>query len=341
MTVKTTHLGGTASGVVVGRVAHGLMTMHLRATELSDEICFASIKAGVDRLPPGVKMILNSGDFYSSTMGLQNVEMLGRFYAKYPEYADKTFLSVKGSVDVTAGIKPDCSIENMRKSVINIAKALGTHKKMDLFQPARVDKTMSIEEILNNLVVLVKEGHFAHIGLSECRAETLRRAHAVHPITAAEIEVSLTAYEAETKQVIATANELGIAVLGYSPVGHAMLTGKIQSVADLPENDWRRHFDRFQADNLQHNLSITSIIANIAAQKGVTQAQVAIAWVASLGQHVIPLPGSSASERTLENCAAGDVILSAEEIKALTAFAEAGAVKGARYGGAQEAALWG
>ncbi|KAK7039576.1 Aldo/keto reductase [Favolaschia claudopus] len=341
MTVKTTHLGGTASDVVVGRVAHGLMTMHLRATELPDEVCFASIKAGVDRLPSGVKMILNSGDFYSSTMGLQNVEMLGRFYAKYPEYADKTFLSVKGSVDVTAGVKPDCSIENMRKSVINIAKALGTHKKMDLFQPARVDKTMSIEEIMNNLVVLLKEGHFAHIGLSECRAETLRRAHAVHPVTAAEIEVSLTAYEAETKQVIATANELGIAVLGYSPVGHAMLTGKIQSVADLPENDWRRHFERFQADNLQHNLSITSIIANIAAQKGATQAQVAIAWVASLGQHVIPLPGSSASERTLENCAAGDVVLSAEEIKTLNAFAEAGAVKGARYGGAQEAALWG
>ncbi|KAK7044552.1 Aldo/keto reductase [Favolaschia claudopus] len=340
MTVKTTKLGGTASGVVVGRVAHGLMTMHLRMSELSDDVCFASIKAGVDRLPAGTKMFLNSGDFYSITRGTQNIEMLGRFFAKYPDYADKTFLSVKGAT--TATLEPDASMEGMRRSMDRIEAALGTHKKMDLFQPARVDPKMTIEDIMANLLVLQKEGHFTHIGLSECSAATLRKAHAIHPITAAEIEVSLTSYEPETKKVIEAARELGISVLGYSPVGRSLLTGTVTKVSDLPENDFRRHLARFKEGALEHNLNVVSVLPKIAGEKGVTQAQVAIAWVASLGDHVIPLPGSSNPERTVENCSAGDVELSADELKVLNEIAEANNVVGERYfGGPEEKFLWG
>ncbi|KAF7351198.1 Aldo/keto reductase [Mycena sanguinolenta] len=339
MVVNTTHLGGTATDVTVGRVSHGLMMMG-STPESTDEVCFASIKAGVDALPPGAKMFLNSGEFYSKTWGPENLDLLSRFFAKYPEYADKTFLSVKGAM---VGMTPDCSLENLRKSVLNIQSHLGPYKKMDLYQPARIDPKIPIEDIMKNLVVLLKEGHFSHIGLSECSAKTLGRAHAVHPVTAAEIEVSLWAYEPETKNVIETARELGISVLGYSPIGKGFFASKSSS-ADLPAGDYRTHWERLKGDNLAHNMSLVSALPQLAEKKGVTPAQLAIAWVAALGPHVIPLPGSSRATRTLENCAAGDIELSAEEMSTLTKIAEAAAadVKGGRMaGGPEETLLWG
>ncbi|KAF7325320.1 Aldo/keto reductase [Mycena venus] len=285
--VNTTHLGGSASSVVVGRISHGLMTMHQRAPpEVPDEVCFASIKAGVDRLPAGAKMFLNSGEFYSHTWGLQNLEMLGRFYAKYPGYADKTFLSVKGAV--AEHLEPDSSMENLRKSGI--------------------DRKLSIEEIMGNLVILLKEGTFR---TSDCRS--------VYPVTAAEIEKP-------------HANS-GVSVLGYSPVGRGLLTGKITSAADIAPGDYRHNWSRFKDGNLEHNVSVVSVLPELAAKKGVTPAQLAIAWVAALGPHVIPLPGSSNPERTLENCAAGDIELSAEEMATLNEFAESTEVKGTRMAG--------
>ncbi|KAF8146996.1 aldo/keto reductase [Mycena galopus ATCC 62051] len=336
MVVKTAHLGGTASTISVARVSHGLMMMG--TPESTDEVCFASIKAGVDALPPGAKMFLNSGEFYSNTWGPENLDLLNRFFTKYPDYADRTFLSVKGAM---VGLVSDCSIENLRKSVLNIQTHLGPHKKMDLYQPARIDKTRPIEDAMRNLVVLLKEGYFAHIGLSECSAETLRRANAVYPVTAAEIEVSLWVYEPETKKVIETARELGISVLAYSPIGKGFLGGKFTSAAELPEGDYRSRYTRFKADTLAHNLSLVSALPELAAKKGVTTAQLAIAWVAALGPHVIPLPGSSTASRTLENCAAGDIELSAEEMAVMCAMAEA-EVKGSRMaGGPEEGHLWG
>ncbi|KAJ6588747.1 aldo/keto reductase, partial [Mycena capillaripes] len=320
MVFNTTHLGGTANDIVVGRVSHGLMMMSRDPETTDDEACFAAIKAGVDRLPAGTKMFINSAEFYSNSWGPQNLELLNRFYTKYPEYADKTFLSVKGAM---RGMQPDSSMEYLRKCMDNVARALGPHKKMDLYQPARVDRTIPIEETMANLVVLLKEGHFSHIGLSECSAATLRRAHAVHPVTAAEIEVSVWAYEEETKKVIETARELNISVLAYSPIGKGFLTGKLTSIADLPANDWRAHLSRTKDGNLDHNLRLVSALPALAEKKGVTPAQLAIAWVAALGPHVIPLPGSSRAERTLENCAAGDITLSTEETAALTKMAEA------------------
>ncbi|KAF7325318.1 Aldo/keto reductase [Mycena venus] len=338
MTANIAHLGGTASNVVVGRVAHGLMMMPGYSQESSDEVCFASIKAGVDALPAGAKRFLNAGEFYSKTRGTENLELLNRFYTTHPEYADGTFLSVKGAL---RGREPDCSMENLRKSVLNIQRALGPNKKVDLYEPARIDRTVSIEAAMENLVVLLKEGHFSHIGLSECSAETLRRAHAVYPVTAVEIEVSLWAYEAETKKVIETARELGVSVIAYSPIGKGMLSGKI-NIADLPADDYRHRFTRFKPENLEHNLSVVSVLPELTAKKGVTQAQLAIAWVAALGPHVIPLPGSSKAERTLENCAAGDIQLSKDEITALNAIAEAGEVRGDRMAGGPEVEhLWG
>ncbi|KAJ7506645.1 aldo/keto reductase [Mycena galericulata] len=330
MVVRVTHLGGTASNITIGKVSHGLMMMCMPVGGKSDEDCSASIKAGVDALPAGAKMRFL---FFKLEHG--NLELLSRFYAKYPEYADKTFLSVKGGV-LPGGI-PDGSLENLRKSVAIITKALGPHKKMDLYQPARVDPKMSIEKIMENLVVLLKEGYFAHIGLSECLTTTLRRAHAVHPVTAVEIEVSIWSYATEQKDVISTAAELGVSVLAYSPLGQGFLTVAITSRADIPEGDWRSHLSPFSEENMPHNLQIVSKVRDLAEKKGVTPAQLCIAWVAALGPQVIPLPGASGAKRTLENSAAGD-----KELAEITAIAEKGDFRGSRYGGGPEMQyLWG
>ncbi|KAJ7725942.1 aldo/keto reductase [Mycena metata] len=341
MVQQTTKLGGTASNVSVGRVAHGLMMMTWIPTPVPDEQCFEAIKAGIDALPAGTKAFLNSSEFYASDFGTANLEMLSRFYAKYPEYADKTFLSVKGAMK---GREPNNSEEGIRASVENCQRALGPIKKLDLFQPARVDRKVPLEQWMQTLATLVKEGKFSHIGLSECNADTLRKAHAIHPVTAVEIEISPFAYEENQKKVIATATELGISVIAYSPLGRGILGGNIKSQADLEEGDIRLRFTRFKDQEiLKHNLTIVEALDAMAKKKGVTVAQLCIAWVASLGPSVIPLPGSSKSTRTLENLEAGDIVLSAEEFAAINDTLARLGVKGDRSYGIPEAEahLWG
>ncbi|EPT06152.1 hypothetical protein FOMPIDRAFT_1021199 [Fomitopsis schrenkii] len=337
---KTAKLGGTASDVTIAKVGHGLMMMTWRGSGVvPDEQCFEAIKAGVDALPPGVKILLNSGEFYANDLGTGNLELLARFFDKYPSYADKVFLSVKGGAK---GLAPDASPENLRRSIDNINSALRGTKKLDLFESARVDKNVPIEDAIKTLAALIKEGKFDHIGMSECSAATLRQAHAVHPITAVEIEVSPWSYEEETKKVIATAQELGIAVVAYSPLGRGFLTGQIKSINDLPENDIRRRLTRFGEEFIKHNLALVQSLEAIAAKKGCTPGQLSIAWVGALGEHVVPLPGSSKKERTLENLAGGDVELTAADLAEINDVIAKHEVKGDRYFGNPEAAhLWG
>ncbi|KAI0328559.1 aldo/keto reductase [Cubamyces sp. BRFM 1775] len=330
--VKTVKLGGTASDVIVGKVAHGLMMMTWRDPNhpLPDEEAFEAIKAGVDAMPPGVKMFLNSGEFYGPNQSTANLELLARFYEKYPEYAERTFLSVKGGTKAGALI-PDASPENLRRSVDAINAALRGTKRMDLFECARVAKNASVEDAIKTLVELKNEGKFDHIGMSECSAASLRRGNAVHPIAAVEIEVSLWSYEEETKKVIATAQELGIAVAAYSPLGRGFLTGTIKSPQELPEGDMRRHFSRFQEENFKHNMAIVDSVKAIAAKKNVTPAQLSIAWVASRGPHVIPLPGSSSKKRNLENIAASEIELTEADLAEIDEILAKHTIKGGRY----------
>ncbi|KAG1754497.1 NADP-dependent oxidoreductase domain-containing protein [Suillus lakei] len=351
----TTSLGGTASNVTVGKVAHGLMMMTWTPEPVPDEQCFEAIKAGVDALPPGTKMFLNggrskfptythvltsdTGEFYGHNLATTNLEMIARFFEKYPDYVDKTFLSVKGGLKPGAVPLPDGSPANLRRSVELINEKLRGTKRLDLFQSARIDPNVSLEESIQVLVELKKEGKLDHIGMSECSADSLRRGNAVHPIAAVEIEVSPWEYEGEAKKVIATAEELGVAVIAYSPLGRGFLTGQIKRPEDIPEGDFRRSLPRFQEDNFKHNFAIVDALTAIARSKNVTSAQLSIAWVASLGKHVIPLPGSSHAKRTLENCAGGDIELSTEDIAEINSVISAADVKGNRY--AHQAYLWG
>jgi pyridoxine 4-dehydrogenase len=151
------------------------------------------------------------------------------------------------------------------------------------------------------------------------------------PVAAVEIEVSLQAYEQQTKDVIATCKELGIPVVAYSPLGRGLLTGQIKSRLDFEEGDFRRAFGRFQDDNINHNLKLVETLTAVANRKGITVAQLCIAWVGALGDHVIPVPGSSNIKRTLENLSAGDVELSADDLAEIAQLLETYPRKGARY----------
>ncbi|KAI0773743.1 aldo/keto reductase [Fomes fomentarius] len=337
--VQIAKLGGTASNVAVAKVAHGLMTMTMH-TIVPEEQAFESIKSGIDALPPGTKMMLNSSEFYGKDLSLGNLEMLARFFDKHPGYADKTFLSVKGGWGGYSG-----SIEKVQQiphSVNRCISALRGTKKIDLFEPARLSREVPVEDMVRILVELLQEGKFDHIGLSECSAESLRRAHAVHPIALVEIEVSPMSYDEKTKKVLATAEELGVAVAAYSPLGHGLTTGSIQNPSDLSNNIFS-NFARFQEDNWNLNKRLVDALVSLAAKKGCTPAQLSIAWVAALGEKVIPLPGSSRKERTLENLYGADVELSKADLDEIAQIMATHPVHGHRYfapGDAVDAKLW-
>ncbi|KZT60397.1 Aldo/keto reductase [Calocera cornea HHB12733] len=333
MTIKQTTLGGTASNVHVGRVAEGLMLMTWKATPVPDEQCFETIKTSIDN---GCNF-LNSGEFYGMNPPTANLELIARFVAAYPEYKDKFFLSVKGGLK---NFVPDASEENLRNSVNNINAKLGG-RKMDLFEMARVDPKIPIETAMETLEKLRKEGLFGHIGLSEASAATLRRACKVAKVAAIEIEISPWSWEEETQKVIATAKELDVAVIGYSPLGRGFLTGTITSKDQLEDGDFRKTHERFQDENLEQNLKLANAIKALAQKKDITPAQLCIAWVASLGPKVIPLPGSSHPKRLLENIAAADIVLTEEDSKEIEKIIQENPVAGGRYAGHAAKLMWG
>ncbi|EIW84863.1 aldo keto reductase [Coniophora puteana RWD-64-598 SS2] len=338
--MSTTTLHTPSGPVTVNKVAHGLMLMTWKAQPNPDEQSFAAIKAGIDSLPPGVKMFLNGGEFYGPNCSTANIEMIARFFEKYPEYADRAFLSVKGGAKADS-LVPDGSEENVKRSVNRVLEKLRGKKTLDLFECARVDPNTPLEVSLGALAQLVKEGKIGSIGMSEVKAETLLRGHKVHPITAVEIEVSPWEYGPQQKAVIKAAQENNIAVIAYSPIGRGFLTGQIKSLDDIPEGDFRRMLPRFQPENMATNFAIVEKLQSIAKEKGITSAQLSIAWVSSLGPHVLPLPGSSHIDRTLENVSASKVQFTTEELTKVTEVIENAVFAGTRYPGDDRAMyLW-
>jgi aryl-alcohol dehydrogenase-like predicted oxidoreductase len=174
----------------------------------------------------------------------------------------------------------------------------------------------------------VKAGKVRHIGLSEAAPATVRRAHAVHPIAALQTEYSLWSRDPEG-ELLDTCRELGIAFVAYSPLGRGFLTGRYRSIDDLAPDDWRRNNPRFQGENFQKNLDLVGKVEQLAKAKGSTPAQLALAWLLSRGEHVIPIPGSTRIERVEENAGATRVKLSADDIRSLDALAPT--VAGERY----------
>ncbi len=194
-----------------------------------------------------------------------------------------------------------------------------------------MDRSVPIEETWGALKELVIAGKVKHLGISEALAPTIRRAHAVHPITAIQSEYSLWSRDPETNGVFAVAKELGIGFVPYSPLGRGFLTGSIASTAELDASDRRRTYPRFFEENFQSNMTIVEKIKEIANQKSVTPAQIALAWVLNMSENNVPIPGTRKISRLEENAAAAEITLSPSEMSELHLIAPSGIAKGERY----------
>ena len=209
----------------------------------------------------------------------------------------------------------DSSPANIRTAVEGSLRRLGTDY-IDLYYQHRVDPNTPIEDTVDALAELVTEGKIRHIGLSEAGVDTIRRANAVHPITALQSEYSLWTRDPEPA-VLPLLRELGIGFVPYSPLGHGFLTGQIRSMDDLDDDDWRKTSPRFMGENFQRNLAIADEVQAVAAEVGATPAQVAIAWLLTKGDDIAPIPGTKRVARVEENIAADGIELSREQLDKL------------------------
>jgi aryl-alcohol dehydrogenase-like predicted oxidoreductase len=201
---------------------------------------------------------------------------------------------------------------------------------IDLYYQHRVDLETPIEDTVGAMAELVQEGKVRYLGVSEAAPDTIRRAQAVHPISALQTEYSLWTREPEA-EILPTVRELGIGFVAYSPLGRGFLTGGIRSIENLEERDFRRRGPRFQEGNLERNLELVAVVEALAAEKGAKPSQIALAWVLSRGEDIVPIPGTKRRSYLEENAAAAEIALTAEEIERLEQAFPAGAAAGDRY----------
>lgn len=290
----------------VGRIGLGCMGMLTADADEAESI--RTIHRAIDL---GVTLI-DTAEIYGP---FTNEELVGR---ALKGRRDDVVLATKfGLVShVGAGAwNVDSSPANIRAAVEGSLKRLDT-EYIDLYYQHRVDPKTPIEDTVATVAELIAEGKVRHIGLSEAWVDNIRRAHAVHPITALQSEYSLWTRDPRD-EVLPVLDELGIGFVPYSPLGRGFLTGAIRSVDDFPENDMRRSNPRFQGDNFAQNLRAVDEVRAIAAEVGVSPAQVALAWVLAQGEHVAPIPGTKRVARLEENVAADAVTLTAEQLSRL------------------------
>jgi aryl-alcohol dehydrogenase-like predicted oxidoreductase len=220
--------------------------------------------------------------------------------------------------------------EYVRQSVEGSLKRLGIDE-IDLYYQHRVDPDTPVEETVGAMSRLVEQGKVRSIGLSEASAETLRRASAVHPITALQSEYSLWTRDVEDNDVLATCRELGIGFVAYSPLGRGFLSGEIKKFEDLAEDDYRRNSPRFQGGNFGKNIKLVEKVGEIANEKGITASQLALAWALAQGQDIVPIPGTKRRKYLELNAAAADVILSQEDLARIEDVFPKDSAVGSRY----------
>jgi aryl-alcohol dehydrogenase-like predicted oxidoreductase len=238
-----------------------------------------------------------------------------------------TKFAMRWNGDQMAGL--DGSPANARRACEGSLQRLGI-ETIDLFYQHRVDPKVPIEETVGGMAQLVKEGKVRHIGLSEAGAETLKRAAQVHPIAALQTEYSIWERDVE-EEILPTCRELNIGFVPYSPLGRGFLAGGIRSLDDLAADDWRRNDPRYSAENLPKNLAIVDAITKVAQRHGVSNAQIALAWLLAQGANIVPIPGVKRRETMRDSAAAPDVKLSDADLAALDAAAPKGKTAGPRY----------
>ncbi|HEX7850467.1 MAG TPA: aldo/keto reductase [Sphingomonas sp.] len=239
-----------------------------------------------------------------------------------------TMFAMRWNGNEIAGL--DGSPANARRAVEGSLKRLGIDT-IDLFYQHRVDPNVPIEETVGGMAELIKEGKIRHIALSEAGPDTLRRAAAVHPITALQTEYSVWERDVED-EILPTCRELGIGFVPYSPLGRGFLAGTIRSLDELPADDWRRNDPRYQPDTLPQNLKIVDAIGTVAQRHQASNAQVALAWLLAQGDDVVPIPGVKRRETMRDSAGSVDVTLTPDDLTAIDAAAPNGGTAGPRYG---------
>jgi len=326
--MNTRHLG--TNGPVVSSIGLGCMGMsdfYGAANERqSIEVIHRALDLGVT--------LLDTADMYG--VG-RNEELVGRAIR---DRRDAVVLATKfGNVRAPDGsfLGIDGRPEYVKQACDASLKRLGVDV-IDLYYQHRVDPKTPIEDTVGAMADLVREGKVRHLGLSEAGPETIRRAHAVHPIAALQTEYSLWSRDPED-ELLPLCAELGIGFVAYSPLGRGFLTGSIRSIDDLAPDDWRRQNPRFQGENFQRNLALVDAVHDLAKDKGCTGAQLALAWVLARDEGIVPIPGTRSIERLEENVRAADLSLGDDELRRLDEIVPPGAAAGTRYPEAGMAAL--
>jgi aryl-alcohol dehydrogenase-like predicted oxidoreductase len=316
-------------GPLVSRVGLGLMGMSGIYGPADEAESIATIRAALDA---GITL-LDTGDFY----GMGHNEMLLRDALRGVDRGS-VFIQVKfgGQRDPRgAFIGQDTSPAAVKNSLAYSLQRLGTDY-VDLYQPARLDPRVPIEDTVGAIAEMIEAGFVRYLGLSEVGPATIRRAHAVHPVTALQIEYSLMSRGIEA-EILPTVRELGIGVTAYGVLSRGLLSSA--SAREIGENDPRSRFPRFRAENLARNLDLLAALEKIAQEHGVTTAQLAIAWVLARGTDIIPLVGTKRRDRLAEALGALDLRLTPADLAALEEAIPAGQVAGDRYEPGQMAAL--
>jgi aryl-alcohol dehydrogenase-like predicted oxidoreductase len=311
-----------SEGPVVSRIGLGCMGMSEFYGRGDEGVAIATIRRALDL---GVTF-LDTADMYGP---FTNERLVGRAITGRRDdvvLATK-FGNVRGENGEHLGIRGDAAY--VRQACDASLERLGVDH-IDLYYQHRVDPRTPIEDTVGAMAELVAAGKVRHLGLSEAAPATLRRAHAVHPITALQTEYSLWSRDPED-EILRTVRELGIGFVAYSPLGRGFLSGRFRSLDDLDPDDFRRHNPRFQGTNFTRNLELVRRVQEIAAEKGVTAAQLALAWVLRQGDGIVPIPGTKRIPYLEENVGALDVGLTAADLARLEAAFPRGATAGQRY----------
>jgi aryl-alcohol dehydrogenase-like predicted oxidoreductase len=295
-------------GLDVSRIGLGAMTMagvYTSGGGLNDAESVRTIHRALDLGVTHIDTAEVYGPFHSEEVVGQAIK--GR--------RDEVVVATKFGILSHTGRAPggtDSSPASIRVAIDGSLKRLGTDR-IDLYYQHRVDRSTPIEETVGALAELVAEGKILHIGLSEAGPDTIRRAHAVHPVAALQTEYSLWTRDPEA-ELLPLLRELGIGFVPYSPLGHGFLTGQIRTSDEIPDDDWRKTNPRFTGENFQRNLRIVDEVQAVAAQTGATPAQIALAWQLVQGNDISPIPGTRRVSRVEENTAADGIELTSDQI---------------------------